>query len=745
MKKQLLAGILSSTMLLSSMVLVPAQAAIPQAYWQYQAPFENARDSGNHSELVPVALNIVALMEAQQDDSDKFNILYSAYEALAVSYQALKDYDNAIVFLKKQVDLAKVLGFDDAVILGEKRIEQLNPLTEVYLLSDNLSSIPYFGAKYEPKSGAYFGRARDEASAAVMSHESATSFYVEFMDEEISQFNYLIQPQDVGSRMLQICWNMPREYFSLLSVLEDNSTSYIIRNLEYLAGLNSPVLLRIGGEMNVWNDKTDPETFKNAYIKIANLARQYAPNVALVFSPNSISSWGEEMDDYYPGDQYVDWVGVSAYTHKYHDASDPYGAEDFTNMFYNTGDYAECIHGLQEIVAVFGDRKPILVSESGSGWSHKQYSLDLEEFSKTQLNHLYTYANMVFPQVKMIINFDVDYEADEYRYSMSRNTGLMNVYQDSTQNNPILRTSINDSSAQAYVKAGDYQDTRTTLTFASHSAPLGQPNLTVSYHLDGQEKGAFYSIPYSFQLNTAEIGEGNHSFTVKFNGDDGFFQEKHYSLNKNGSTVTLTESVTEVSPGESGNVETTPESGNGLYSDVPTWAETFVQFVDENGILTGENGLFRAGDPAVRGETATALSKLGKGEIQEDFSGNFTDVSGTGYENGVSWCFSTGVMIGSGSYFGTFDNLTREAFATTLRSFAEYKEVYTPASDGAAAQVAGFNDSNSISGWAADSVFWAVENGFLKGYDNNELRPGGNVTRAEMSAILYSYVEKFGI
>jgi len=56
--------------------------------------------------------------------------------------------------------------------------------------------------------------------------------------------------------------------------------------MDYLNGLNGPVLLRIGGKMNVWQNLAEASVYKQAFVKIANMARSNAQNVALVFFPN---------------------------------------------------------------------------------------------------------------------------------------------------------------------------------------------------------------------------------------------------------------------------------------------------------------------------------------------------------------------------------------------------------------------------------------------------------------------------
>ena len=67
-----------------------------------------------------------------------------------------------------------------------------------------------------------------------------------------------------------------------------------------------------------------------------------AKNAALVFSPNFVSYWGGKMEDYYPGDDYADWVGVSLYANK----SAP--GELDGDMFFASGQYADIVRAARE-------------------------------------------------------------------------------------------------------------------------------------------------------------------------------------------------------------------------------------------------------------------------------------------------------------------------------------------------------------------------------------------------------------
>ena len=76
----------------------------------------------------------------------------------------------------------------------------------------------------------------------------------------------------------------------------------------------SPVTLRWGHEMDDDNGQFlwagwDPDTYISAFRRVIDICRISAPNINVMWSP-----LGEEgMERYYPGDSYVDLVGVSVF------------------------------------------------------------------------------------------------------------------------------------------------------------------------------------------------------------------------------------------------------------------------------------------------------------------------------------------------------------------------------------------------------------------------------------------------
>ncbi len=106
---------------------------------------------------------------------------------------------------------------------------------------------------------------------------------------------------------LQIAW----EPDSLDRVQDDK---YLSDFAEAIRKSGIPVFVRFASEMNgSWVPyHGDPLQYRVKFRLVANRIREIAPNAAMVWSPNAIPE--KPIDDYYPGSEYVDWVGVNFYS-----------------------------------------------------------------------------------------------------------------------------------------------------------------------------------------------------------------------------------------------------------------------------------------------------------------------------------------------------------------------------------------------------------------------------------------------
>ncbi len=109
-------------------------------------------------------------------------------------------------------------------------------------------------------------------------------------------------------------------HVSMKSIADGSSDRYIRSFARSVGALNLPVAISFGHEMNgywyPWGTQAvTPAEFVAAWRHIHNVFDQMgATNVIWVWSPNVINPVpGVRLKPYYPGDAYVDWVGMIGY------------------------------------------------------------------------------------------------------------------------------------------------------------------------------------------------------------------------------------------------------------------------------------------------------------------------------------------------------------------------------------------------------------------------------------------------
>ncbi len=163
------------------------------------------------------------------------------------------------------------------------------------------------------------------------------------------------------------------------------------------------------------------------------------------------------------------------------------------------------------------------------------------------------------------------------------------------------------------------------------------------------------------------------------------------------------------------------------FVDVPenSWYADAADFVAQRGLMSGvgEN-LFGGNQNTTRAMLMTILARM---------DGQNVTGGATWYEKAMNWAKQTGVSDGTMPEV----NITREQLATMLYSYAKLKGLDTTQGGMAVRE---FNDYDSISSWAGQSMTWAVNAGILSGRGNNTLAPTAGATRAEMAVMLQQFV-----
>ena len=164
--------------------------------------------------------------------------------------------------------------------------------------------------------------------------------------------------------------------------------------------------------------------------------------------------------------------------------------------------------------------------------------------------------------------------------------------------------------------------------------------------------------------------------------------------------------------------------------DANSWYAGAVDYAVEHKLMSGVgNGRFDPGGDTSRAMLVTILWRMAD-EPVVNYQMQFTDVGQSWYTEAVRWAASEQIASGHNGRFGTNDPITREDLVTILWRYLDRPE---------AGISPDFADESDISGYAAQAVDWARENGIISGKPGNRFDPKGHTTRAETATILQNF------
>ncbi len=414
---------------------------------------------------------------------------------------------------------------NDSTTTFKTAYKDLSPNTEIYAVTDTPGpDYPVFGAKHEP-SGVYFGRilatgalaggGYGAVNADEFEDESIISFYYSLgNDYSLEYWSYLFGSHvSDGSRALLINLNFEREGEDCTAAANGTYDEQLIADFKFLSTLNTPVFLRIGGEMNVWGEAESNAAalcakYVDAYRHVAALAREHCPNVALVFSPNYSSTYKLDMDSFYPGDDVVDWVGVSLYYDRY-----SVNGDTSRDEFYGVGEYGNALLNVQQGVNLSRlHKKPLFLTEGGS--AHTINGADTTDFAAEQAEKAMAYLPMVYPEIKAIIYSDSDFGGRPRDYTLYNNPAMTAAFNKGADGNVTYLHSVRDK-AKYYTPLSDIKGSLSgTVELSAYT--YASSRISASWYLDGTWVHASSDYPFRYRLNADALTPGEHTVGVNF-------------------------------------------------------------------------------------------------------------------------------------------------------------------------------------------------------------------------------------
>lgn len=525
---------------------------IPSEFWKLAPLYQQAVDKNDPNSIILYGSKIVALFNGAEETQKLLEIVAPRLDKVARAYEALGSFDKAVEFYGRYIPLAEKLGWADGVAYARSKVAILSFDIELYTRTQERGSNPYYGAKYEPVSGLYFGSCYDldpriekayswnDVKNSFPKKNSAYLLYLVW-ESDIAAYDSYYQGAKADNIAVQLSWNIPDA--SIDSVLKNISSydSYINTTAEYLGELNIPVFLRFACEMNIKDNCKDSAAYIEAFRHVARIMKTKAPNVAMVWSPNDISAKGRTYDQYYPGDEYVDWVGISTYTELYFQGRKDWGAQqDSIDSVFMTGSYTNPLARIKSIMDTYGARKPVMICETGVGHHVKSTGENLEDWASAQLRRLYVYAPMVYPQLKGMFYFNANSESiSGYSdYSLYGSSKLNTLYNELVAGSNFL-TEINEDQRDSYRKITYYSTKGFKLELFTYTIVPKVLNPSVQYKLDGKSLGITTAIPYSTVLDVSAYPKGQHLLSVEVSNGAALVGSREYVLTINSDNINL--------------------------------------------------------------------------------------------------------------------------------------------------------------------------------------------------------------
>lgn len=421
-------------------------------------------------------------------------------------------------------------------------------------------------AKFEPAQGCYIGAfiERDFAFLTKPSKTKIEEFEALTQKKHASYFTYVGYgrpfPMD-WVRSVKAEGAVPQIAFEPNDGLDKVQDDFYLRSWARDAARSQvPIFLRWASEMNgPWTPYgKDPAQYREKFRLVSKIMKEEAPNVAMVWTPFSRPTGN--IPSYYPGDEWVDWVGVNVYAVYVHDG----------NPLRNSSD-EDPINFVRYIYDNYAARKPVHVSEFAATIECKGTGQETVDFAIEKMTRFYTALQREFPRVKAVnwfcLNAIRSGQANN-NYSFLEDGRALQTYRNLVSNNYFL--------SQVHYNPADFRQTvtgGTTLNANSGNtgldelvnnsgavaATIDQPflrglkpnevikgdlNLRAQLPIDFKPSGLIWQVdgrtmaitnaaPFRASIPKERIGEGKHSvklIVIAKNGDTSISTEIPFTI-----------------------------------------------------------------------------------------------------------------------------------------------------------------------------------------------------------------------
>lgn len=582
----------------------------------------------------------------------------------------------------------------------------------------------YYGAKFEPRAGVYVGTPYDRTYPGVKN--SINTWYDWFVpsddikNENLQRKEIAETPSD-HTKLIGLNWNFALPNSKVIEITD--YTNYIYNRIDEIASWGMDVLLIFGKEMNIDDNFNDPELFKRCFRFVADYTHT-KENIAMVWAPNDTGGLDTTLLEFYPGDEYVDWIGCSLYTMPYFQGNP--NNNDAAQMSFIMGDYAnpsiraKMIHAFMQENNI---KKPVMITEGGVGFESPAGE-DFTEWAKQQLRMYYADIYRIYPEFKCIISFNQYVNGDLYRYDMMNNPELKSII-DEVLEDPIYLKDYPSSAPYAHTELIDGMVFTDKIEVTSYAYRPKKQNLVVRYLIDGVWVSEKSTPPYEISLDNSYVAYGNHTLTCEIYDGEKIAARKDYKI----SLIPTDDKSQYADDADNGKCRFKD------MADAPSEMRNAVALLNEKGIVNGvDSENFAPYNRVSRAEIATMLSRLAKAEKSDKPCG-FSDVSKSDwYYDTVNSAVTAGLISGyDDNTFRGNSNTTKNEFIAIAARILNNKGFTNSESE--------LNYSDGVADWVKDYVKTTKSAGVLLERSDGIFHGNGTISRGDaaiMMARLYN-------
>ncbi|MBR5308299.1 MAG: hypothetical protein IKU43_05975 [Clostridia bacterium] len=448
------------------------------------------KNSGKYSEAAE-AFKVLAPTLIAYDGPTNCAMLYNH---LGYCYEMMGMYDYAAACFVREGDFWEKAGDEQSSIAAYRKAKYSRTTLQLFAtVSDEKYSVrPSDSHRLVPKAGALLGVTLRHSSYGYINSfgdsigkKLSAGLIYGTLDDTAELYGGIYRNAAADGAVIQYALQ-PKNLAELKSITENDPR--LIRIAKDINETGASVYIRFASEMNEPTSSIfteDYELYKEKFRYAANIFHTYAPRCAMVWSPNF--SPEDTMHLYYPGDEYVDFVGISAYS-EYQPETDPLGVGVDRSRFGElTG----------KLVSLYGYKKPIIISECGASYRHPTTGNDITDFATRQIKDFFTYLPIKYPQIGTVFLFETYDASGKREFRLEENSDYREAFVSAIKSDFFLSSLTDVCEKYSFELGNNVRIPASQIQLHSFVKTLMDDFAYVVYRIDGVDVATAYAIPYT--------------------------------------------------------------------------------------------------------------------------------------------------------------------------------------------------------------------------------------------------------